>query len=291
MRRFVDLHTHSTASDGTWPPGAIVRAAEARRLAAVALTDHDTTDGLAEAAAAAREFPRLRFVPGIEVSAEPPSGTLHILGLGVDVGAESLQNLAAFLRAARDERNPKIVANLQRAGVRIDMDDVRAAAAASGSSGKVVGRMHIAEALIRAGIVKSLSEAFERHIGRGAPAYVERRRLSAADTIAAIREAGGVAALAHPVQLNCSNRAQLERIVRDLARAGLEAVEVYHSDHTPQQTRMYLDLAVRLKLEATGGSDFHGAAKPEVSIGRPRVSLAALGERLVERLMGEPEAV
>ena len=286
MRRFVDLHTHSTASDGTLSPREVVRLAEAKRLAAVALTDHDTTEGLAEARAAAREFPALRFVPGIEVSAQPPSGTLHILGLGIDEKGASLQKLAEFLRSARRERNPKIVAKLKELGAGLDMDDVLAVATASGGRGSVISRMHIAEALSLKGHVKNISEAFKRYIGRGAPAYVERQRLTPRETIAAIRSAGGLAVLAHPAQLNCGNRAELERIVRELIRAGLEGIEVYHSDHSPLQTRMYLDMARRLGLGATGGSDFHGAAKPHVRIGSPKVSLAALGEELVGRLLG-----
>ena len=286
MRRFVDLHTHSTASDGATAPAEVICIAEAKRLAAVALTDHDTVSGLAEARAAAAEFPSLRFVPGIEVSARPPSGTLHILGLGIDETAPALLGLADFLRNARDERNPRIVAKLQGLGIGVDMDDVRAAAAACGGQGKIIGRMHIAQVLRQKGHVGTIAEAFERYIGRGAAAYVERLRLTPRRTIASIRDAGGLAVLAHPAQLNCENRAQLERIIRELVRAGIEAVEIYHSDHTPQQTRLYLEIATRLGLGAAGGSDFHGAAKPGTVIGRPKVPLAALGEKLVARLIG-----
>jgi hypothetical protein len=160
MRRFVDLHTHSTASDGALSPREVILAAEQRRLAAVALTDHDTIDGLAEAREAAGRFPALRFVPGIEVSAQPPSGTLHILGLGMREAAPSLLHLAEFLRGAREERNPRIVAKLNKLGIDIDMDDVRASAAAWGARGKVISRLHVAQVLVRRRRVGSIAEAF-----------------------------------------------------------------------------------------------------------------------------------
>jgi hypothetical protein len=284
MRRFVDLHTHTTASDGTLTPRALVALADRAQLAAVAVTDHDTVDGLAEAQAAARRYEALRLVPGIEVSAAPPSGTLHLLGLGIDAAAPSVSRLGEFMRGSRAERNPRIVARLQALGVAIDMDDVRGAAAAIGAAGQVISRLHVAEALRRGGHVRTTKEAFERYLGRGAAAYVERRRPPAAEAIAAIHEAGGLAVLAHPVQLACDNRAQLERIVRDLAAAGLDAVEAYHSDHTPEQTRSCLDLAERLHLAVSGGSDFHGQPKPGAKVGRPRVPVAALGEAFAARL-------
>jgi hypothetical protein len=284
MRRFVDLHTHTTASDGTLTPRALVALAERAQLAAVAVTDHDTVDGLAEAAAAARRYEELLLVPGIEVSAAPPSGTLHLVGLGIDAAAPSVQRLGQFMRASREERNPQIVARLQALGVAIDMDDVRGAAAAVGGKGQVISRLHVAEALRRRGHVRTTKEAFQRYLARGRAAYVERRRPAAAEAIAAIHEAGGLAVLAHPVQLACDNRAQLERIVRDLADAGLDAVEAYHSDHTPEQTRAYLELAERLELGVSGGSDFHGEPKPGAKVGRPRVPVAALGEAFAARL-------
>ncbi|HAU38050.1 MAG TPA: phosphoesterase [Phycisphaerales bacterium] len=286
MRRFVDLHAHSTASDGQVTPEELIRLAEARRLAAVALTDHDTIDGLAPARAEAAKFPALRFVPGIEISAEPPSGTLHILGLGIDERSAPVRAVAQFLRSARDARNPKIVAKLVAMGVGIDMDDVRAAAGAVGSEGEVLGRLHIAEALRRKGVVRDTAEAFQRYLARGAAAYVERQRPSPAEAIAAIRDSGGLAVLAHPVQLGCGNRAQLERLVRQFLRHGLEGIEVYHTDHDAAMTRRCLDLARKYGLCVTGGSDFHGAAKPDARLGRPRVPLAAIDARFAERLFG-----
>lgn len=287
MRRFIDLHTHSIASDGASAPAELVRLADAKKLAAVALTDHDTTAGLAEARAAAEGLPSLCFVPGVEVSAELPGSTLHILGLGIDPGAAPLSHLLETLRAGRRRRNPQIVARLQGLGVAVGMDDVLAVAAGRGPA-EVVGRIHIAEAMRRAGAVRTLDEAFARYIGKGAPAYVNRRRLSPRDTIRALRDAGAAAVLAHPPQLKYRNHAHLQQIVRSLAEAGLDGIEAYHSDHTPAQTRLYLDLARRFGLGVTGGSDFHGPAKPNVKLGRPRVPLAAVEGDFAERVFGRP---
>ena len=296
MRRFVDLHTHSVASDGSLPPEEIVRLAEAKRLAAVALTDHDTVAGLGPARKAASEFPSLQFVAGVEISARFPTGTMHIMGLGIDESSPELRETLERLRAARNQRNPKLVARLQRLKLEITMDDVLAVAkdVRGGRGGQIVGRMHIAETLRRKGYVKSAKEAFAKYIGLGCPAYVDKERLSPRQAIAAIRAAGGVAILAHPVHLNCRNRAELERVMRELIAAGLEGIEVYHTDHTVDQTRLYLELACRYHLLVTGGSDFHGAAKPEAMLGRPRVPMASLvasglAERLFESIRAQRE--
>jgi len=278
MRRFVDLHTHSTASDGGLSPSELVVAADRLGLAAVALTDHDTLSGLAEARNAADRTPDLRFVPGVEVSARFAGGTMHILALGIDPADEGLSAMIDRMRQARDRRNPRIIRKLRELG--IDISDGDVAAVARRMHGRqdcaVTSRVHIAEVLRRTGRVGSIAEAFDTYLGRGGPAYVDRDRPPAGEIIAAIEAAGGLAVLAHPSQLNCTNRAQLERIVRDLAAHGLAGVEAYHSDHTPEQTRQVIDLARRLGLGISGGSDFHGPARAEVQLGRPRVPVSAL---------------
>ena len=285
-RRFVDLHTHSTASDGTLRPAEVLAAADYVGLAAVALTDHDTTAGLAEAREAAGQFPALLFVPGVEVSARFSTGTMHILGLGIDPAADPMAELTQRLRQARDERNPKIIRKLQTFGVQITLDEVRAIAQERHrrrNSG-IISRMHIAETLRRQGYVRDVREAFSRYVGLGAPAYVEKDHLAPREVITAIVDSGGLAFLAHPAHLLCSNRAQLERVVRDLMDAGLRGVEAYHSEHSPEQVREYIDLAGRYGLETVGGSDFHGLCKREVKLGRPRVPIAAVGHALLQRL-------
>ena len=292
MRRFVDLHTHSTASDGQLSPAHLMQLAESHQLAAVALTDHDTTSGLAEARVAATEFPKLQLVPGIEVSAQFDGGTLHILGLDIDEHNAQLQEMLRQLREARNERNPKIIAALCKLGVEISMEEVVLTARSfdPGKSHEIIGRVHIAETLRRKRVVKTIEEAFTRFLGNKAPAYVDKERMVPSDAVGAIRASGGVAVLAHPPQLNCENYAQLERILRSLIRAGLNGIEAYHTDNSPEQTRFYLDLARKHNLVVTGGSDFHGKAKEQAVLGRPRVPLAAitgeLGERLKKKAAG-----
>jgi predicted metal-dependent phosphoesterase TrpH len=288
MRNFVDLHTHSTASDGRDSPADVIALADRVNLAAVALTDHDTTAGLAEARAAAESFPDLHFVPGIELSARSPVGTLHILGLGIDENAPELSALTTRLVKARNERNPQIITRLGELGLKIDMSDVLAVISDSLESidKHIVGRMHIAEALRRKGYVHSTGEAFKRYLGDNAPAFIDKERLTAADVIAPIHSAGGVAILAHPVHMSYDNSAQLKMHIRSLADVGLDGLEVVHSDHSDFQTRTYLQLARSLGLAATGGSDYHSGSKPHINLGQPRVPLSILGDKLKQRLLG-----
>jgi len=289
-RRFVDLHTHSCYSDGTYTPAELVHQADQADLAAVALTDHDTIAGVWEAQRAAAEHPGLHFLAGVEISAKRPVGVLHILGLGIDPSSTVLGRVLKDLRDARDLRNPKIIDRLRRMGVRIGMDDVLAAAQRLGPDTDdrpcVVGRLHIAQAMINAGYVRTVEEAFAKYLGSEAPAYVDKEKLTAREAIDAIHAAGGLAILAHPVQLGCRNRAELEQTVKDLVGAGLDGLEAYHTDHTPQQTRIYLDIARRAGLCVTGGSDFHGRAKPQAMLGRPRVTLGMVAEARVADLLG-----
>jgi len=165
------------------------------------------------------------------------------------------------------------------------MDDVLAVAGGPAARpGRVVGRAHIAEALRRKGFVHSKTEAFQRYIAHDGPAYVDKERFTSRQVLATIHDADGVAVLAHPVQLGCGNSAQVRRVLQELVLAGLDGIEVYHTDHTPAQIRLYLDLARRLRLGVTGGSDFHGSAKPESCLGRPRVPLSCLDGDFAERL-------
>ena len=282
MRNFVDLHIHSVASDGDLAPAEVVHQAESKRLAAVALTDHDTLAGLAEAARAAAGLP-VRFIPGVEISARFSGGTLHILGLGLDPASAVLTETLRGLVQQRNRRNPKMIAKLQALGVDVTMDELRQVAGGADSDTAVLGRLHMAKLICRKGYVRTVTDAFRRYLGYGAAAFVDKERLAPAQAVEAIHAAGGLAILAHPSQLKCANSAQLERAVRWLVGHGLDGVEVYHSDHTPAQTRAYLGLARRLGLLVAGGSDFHGFGKPEARLGRPRVPLAAV-QQLLARL-------
>lgn len=277
MRRFVDLHVHSTASDGATAPAELVLLAERKRLAAVALTDHDTTAGLGEAAEAARDLP-VRFVPGVEVSARFPGGTLHMLGLGIDAAAGPLRDLTRRLRESRNQRNPKMVTRLRALGIDVTMPELRRRA-----GGGLVGRMHMAMLLQEKGCVRSVDEAFASYLGPRGAAFVDKERAEAAEAIDAIHAAGGLAILAHPALLNCANTAQLRRVCLWLAHAGLDGIEAYHGDHTDAQTRTVLTLAGELGLLVSGGSDFHGPNKPQGRMGLPRAPLAAV-EQLLAKL-------
>lgn len=258
----VDLHCHSTASDGTFAPRAVVQLAKDSGLSALALTDHDTVAGVAEASDAAREL-GIDFLPGIEISAEfPHPGTLHILGYGVDPSSPTLQSLTETLVAGRDTRNPKIVAKLNELGVAITMDEVEAHA-----GGAVVGRPHIAAVLVRKGYVSSVKQAFDKYLAQGAPAYFDKERLTPRQAIERIRASHGVAVLAHPIQLRTTNDAQLDRVVKDLVDLGLEGIEVLHSDHAEPDIARYRAIAQRYNLLTTGGSDFHGTNKTDIRLG------------------------
>jgi 3',5'-nucleoside bisphosphate phosphatase len=259
---FVDLHSHSTASDGTLSPTEVARLAVQVGLSALALTDHDTIAGVQEAAEEAKRL-NLDFLPGIEISAEyPQPGTLHLLGYGVDPQSAILRDLTKTLIAGRDNRNPKIIDKLRKLGVSITMDEVEREA-----GGKVVGRPHIAAILLRKGYVGSIKQAFDKYLAPGGSAYFDKERLSPAKAISMILESGGLPVLAHPIQLRYHNDAELERLVKDLLDMGLAGIEVIHSDHGPELIEKYTALANRFNLLKTGGSDFHGSNKTRIQLG------------------------
>ncbi len=257
----IDLHTHSTCSDGSLTPGELATMAAAQKLDAVALTDHDTTAGV-ELFLDAAQAAGMRGIAGIEISAEHHPGAMHMLGYFLDPTHTGLQKDLARLRQGRTERNRLILDKLRTLGLELTWDEVHALA-----GGDVVGRPHFAQALIKRGHVKDKNEAFARFLARGRPAYAERLRLLPADSIRMIRDAGGVPVLAHPCSLKLGQK-HLRALLLDLRAAGLEGLEVYHSEHNPSQTRLYQRLATELGLALTGGSDFHGALMPDIQLGR-----------------------
>ncbi len=259
---FVDLHCHSTASDGTFPPRDVVRLAKECNLSALALTDHDTIEGCAEAADEAKKL-GIDFLPGIEISAEfPHPGTMHILGYGVDPESPQLKSLTETLLAGRDNRNPLIVKKLNAMNVAVTMEEWEHEA-----KGIVLGRPQLAAILLRKGYVSSIKQAFDKYLGQGAPAYFDKERLTPKQAIARIKAAGGLAVLAHPIQLRTENDAQLVRILKDLADDGLTGLETIHSDHDAALVEKFTRLADRFGLLKTGGSDFHGTNKKDIQLG------------------------
>ena len=248
----IDLHVHSAFSDGCLSPEELVAAASAAGLTALALTDHDTVAGVGDFLAACRAA-GLTGIAGVEISAQAEPGTLHILGLGVDPGSEPLRDALERIRRSRDERNRRILERLQDLGFALTWEEVESIA-----GGDVIGRPHFARAMIARGWAESVPEVFERFLEKGAPAYVDRFKLSPDEAVRLIREAGGVAAVAHPLSW-IDDFHELEGRLRELAAAGLNALECHHPMFGASASAALLALAGRLGLLPTGGSDFHSA--------------------------------
>lgn len=258
----IDLHCHSTASDGTLAPCDVVKLAKQCNLTALALTDHDTIAGVRDAATQAAEL-GIDFLPGIEISAEfPKPGTLHMLGYGVDPTSTTLANLTKNLLEARGDRNPKIVEKLNELNVAVTMEEWKTEA-----KGGVLGRPQLAAILVRKGYVSSIKNAFDKYLGEGGLAHFDKERLTSKRAIEMVRKSGGVAVLAHPVQLRRENYAQVDTILKQLVDEGLGGVEVIHSDHSELDIREIERLADKYNLLKTGGSDFHGGNKPNIGLG------------------------
>lgn len=257
----IDLHTHSTFSDGSLTPEELVDLAVEVGLSGMALTDHDSTDGIARfmAACAAKG---LRGVPGVEISIDVRSGTLHMLGYYVDTKEATLQEMLRRIRNGREIRNEEILRKLNDLGLTLTWEEV-----ARHAGEDVVGRPHFAKALLDRGYVKTREAAFDLYLAKGKPAYTDRVRMSAEDSIAAIRMSGGVPVLSHPFTLGLDRNA-LRAAVAALRDQGLLGIEVYYSEHSREQVDLYLGLARDLGLAVSGGSDFHGQSNPAIHLGR-----------------------
>ncbi len=272
----VDLHSHSTASDGTLTPTELVNAAKRAGLAALALTDHDTGNGLLEAQAEAARI-GLRFVPGIEITAEfRPPVAMDILGHFVDPVSPPLQHMSDLLIEARDSRNPKIIARLNELGCPVTLEQAQAIARKNIPAGQplVLGRPHIAQALVELGCVASVKQAFDVYLGSRGSAYFDKARLTPRQAIECIHNAGGLATLAHPVHLGIAHPTELQTLVSSLVDMGLDGIEVWHADHRPQDSELFARIARRYNLAVTGGSDFHGRNKPDVALGLGKGNVA-----------------
>ncbi len=268
----IDLHSHSTASDGQYPPGEVASRVAAAGVGVWALTDHDTVAGLESACAAAKRL-SVRFVPGIELSCFIDRREIHMLGHFVDPEHPTLKRFEDFLAEKRRERMVEIVRKLAGLGVHITVDDI-----VKHSGGKTIGRPHISRALVEGGYVATVKEGFDRYLGEGKPAYVSRFRLEAEDGIQLVAGAGGVATLAHP-GVNKLERGDLRR----LREAGLAGVEVFHPDHNRSVREKYQRIADELDVVATSGSDFHGEqVAPDRHLGSETMPEAQL-ERLEQR--------
>ncbi|MDA2910081.1 PHP domain-containing protein [Nitrospiraceae bacterium AH_259_D15_M11_P09] len=262
----LDLHLHTTYSDGSQPPAEVLAMAHKVHVSALAITDHDTVDGLPEAITAGTDL-GIEVIPGVEISSRLADTELHVLGYFLDWKDPVLLSRLASLRVSRHRRNPRIVEKLNELGLGITYEEVKALAGTDS-----VGRPHIARVLMEKGYVKSSKEAFDRYLAQGARAYVPRELPDPPEAIAWIREARGIPVLAHPVWLKTS-AAGLQGLCATLQDHGLRGVEVHYATHNPQQTSEYLEIARQLDLLITGGSDYHGITKPGIEVGVGRGGL------------------
>jgi predicted metal-dependent phosphoesterase TrpH len=262
----IDLHLHTTHSDGSQSPTEVVRLAHEAGVSVLAITDHDITTGLPEALTAGQAL-GIEIIPGIEISSRHGESELHVLGYFLKWQDAQLNERLMTLRESRHRRNPKIVELLQATGIDITYDEVRAVAGSDS-----VGRPHIARVLMDKKVVTTAKEAFDRFLAEGKAAYVPRDLPAPVDAIRWIKDAGGLAVLAHPTWVK-TTEGTLTDLARQLKEQGLDGVEVHYSTHTPRQTRTYLSLAKQLGLLVTGGSDFHGMTKPDIEVGIGKGSL------------------
>jgi len=270
----IDLHSHTTASDGTFSPAQLVAEAGRAGVRILGITDHDTFSGYDQALPLAQQA-GLELVCGIELSTKLHGHSVHLLGYFLSVeGLGDFRTWIAELQASRRDRNLRLIARLRELGVNITLEEVQA------HGGEMTGRPHFAQLLIEKGYVSNMQQAFDDYLDESAKGYVTRREPQFAEAVQHIRGAGGIASLAHPIRL----REDFAAILPELCAAGLNAIEAYHSDHSPEQTALYLQLAKQHGLLVTGGSDFHGTVKPEIRLGTGRGGNLQIPDNLVERL-------
>ena len=259
----IDLHSHTTRSDGTLSPTELILHAHSIGLEALAVTDHDTIAGVEEAMDAGMRL-RIEVISGAELSIEydlPESGHMHVVGLFLDTSSRELRDGPDWLRKKREERTPKILKILDEHGVHLTEEEIMERA-----GGASVGRPHMAGLMVEKGYVSSIKEAFDLYLKKGAVAYAPKEKFPLGKAIDMIRSAGGIPILAHPYSLKLGDQA-LEDLLVYMKNKGLAGMEVYYSNHTPEQTELYLSLARKLDLIVSGGSDFHGENKPDIKLG------------------------
>jgi predicted metal-dependent phosphoesterase TrpH len=270
----IDLHSHTNESDGSVSPAELIEIARRAQVGILAITDHDSFAGYEGAAHSAKDAD-VDLICGIEISAKLQGYTAHLLGYFPNSeDRNGLKKWIEDLQASRRDRNARLVTRLGELGLNITLPEAEARGRAQ------TGRPHFAQILVEKGYAANVQEAFDNYLDEAAPGYVYRDEPEFFDAVGRVRKAGGVASLAHPVRLKCD----LEPVLAKLCSAGLNAIEAYHSDHTPSAVQHYLALADRYGLLATGGSDFHGATKPEIELGTGRHGNLKVPAEVVERL-------
>lgn len=270
--KFVDMHTHSVFSDGIYSPSKLVDYAIQKGLSGIAITDHDTVDGIEEAKKRANIYEDFIIIPGVELSAEYNNEEVHILGYMINYKTKYLLNILQRLQETRSNRVIKMIDKLKKIGIKANYEDV-VKIAGDGA----IGRPHIARYLVQNGYVQTIGEAFIKYLAKGAPAYVPKHKLTPACAIDIIRKAGGVPVAAHPGLLKS------ETILNYLIDIGIDGIEVYHPKHTAEQSEKYLKLAQKYNLFITGGSDFHYPPKncrDDADLGSVKVPLESIAKLL-----------
>jgi predicted metal-dependent phosphoesterase TrpH len=244
----IDLHLHSTASDGRLSPAELVRRAVQAGLSVMALTDHDTVNGIAPALTAAKAYPRLKFIPGVEINTDVPRGEAHVLGYFIDYTHPELLATLSSMRESRQERAQKMLAKLKGMGITLEWSRVKEIA-----STEAIGRPHIAQAMLEKGYITSLKEAFTKYIGRDGPAYVERTKVTPVEAVQLILRANGLPVLAHALTIS-----EPEPMIVELKANGLVGLEAYYDGYSAAEVSRLVSLAEKYGLITTGGSDYHG---------------------------------
>ena len=267
----VDLHIHSTASDGRFSPADIVHKSAKHGLTIIALSDHDTVDGIIPALTAAKAYPQLSIIPCVEISTDVPHGEIHVLGYFIDYTDQELLATLERMRNSRRQRAQRMTAKLGDLGIHIKWQRVQEIA-----SGSSIGRPHIAQAMLEKGYITSIKQAFTNYIERDGPAYVEREKMTPAEAVGLILKASGLPVMAHPLTIN-----DYEPMVAELKTAGLVGLEAYYNNYTADEINRLVSLADRYNLIATGGSDYHGLDdSTETMIGGAEVPMES-AERLI----------
>lgn len=256
----IDLHTHTSASDGTYSPAELITLAKEQGIEAIAVTDHDTIEGLPEAMETGERL-GIEVVAGMELSVEHAPGTMHILGLLINPEDKGLNDTLAKLQESRSSRNPKIIEKLNELGMPITMEEVERI-----SGGGQIGRPHIATALVKNSHVNNIQEAFDKYLKKGAIAYFERRRLSRKEAADMIHGAGGLLILAHPGTLGV-NGSNFDNLMSEVKDSGFDGIEVFYNNHSQVEEDRLMKIADKLEFIISGGTDFHGENKPSIKLG------------------------